>query len=301
MTILQLKYVIAVAASASMREAANRLFITQPALSLAINELEEELKIVIFNRTNRGISLTKEGEEFLIYAKQAVSQFKLIEDKYDGNSEKKNHFSVSIQHYVFAIHAFVNTIRQYEEDEYDYSIHETRTDEVLNDVKNLKSEIGILSYSASNEKIIKKLIKEYQLRFIPLMIKKTYVYVWKEHPLSNCEELSVEDLKAYPCIAFDQSGNNEFYLTEEALGDYDFKKIIKSTDRATTAELMVALNGYSIGTGIMIDNLALKEGFITIKLKEEDPLTIGYIVKKNHKLSEIGEKYIKEIMKYKEK
>ena len=300
MTILQLKYVIAVASSTSMREAANRLIITQPALSLAINDLEEELGIVLFNRTNRGISLTNEGEEFLIYAKQAVSQFELIEDKYEKNSDGRRQFSVSLQHYVFAIHAFVNTIKKFDSEEYNYSIHETRTDEVLNDVKTLKSEIGIISYSSSNEKIIRKLLKEYQLKFVPIMTKNTYVYVWKKHPLADREELSLADLEGYRCVSFDQSSDNNFYLSEEALSNYDFKKIIKSTDRATSAELMVALNGYSIGTGIMIESFSLKSGFNTIKLKEEDPLTIGYIVKENHSLSEIGETYVEELAKYKE-
>ena len=300
MTILQLKYVIAIASSTSMREAANRLIITQPALSLAINDLEEELGIVLFNRTNRGISLTNEGEEFLIYAKQAVSKFELIEDKYEKNSDGRRQFSVSLQHYVFAIHAFVNTIKKFDSEEYNYSIHETRTDEVLNDVKTLKSEIGIISYSSSNEKIIRKLLKEYQLKFVPIMTKNTYVYVWKKHPLADREELSLADLEGYPCVSFDQSSDNNFYLSEEALSNYDFKKIIKSTDRATSAELMVALNGYSIGTGIMIESFSLKSGFNTIKLKEEDPLTIGYIVKENHSLSEIGETYVEELAKYKE-
>lgn len=300
MTILQLKYVIAIAKSSSMREAANYLFITQPALSQAISDLEAELGVTLFNRNSRGVTLTKEGEEFLVYAKQAVSQFELIEDKYEGRRSGRENFSVSLQHYVFAIHAFVNTIKQYEYGEYTYSVHETRTDEVLEDVRNLRSEIGIISYSSSNEKIMKKLLKEYQLKFIPLMIKETYVYVWNEHPLSDKKELSLEDLENYPCVSFDQSSNNSFYLSEEALSNYDFKKIIKSTDRATSAELMVALNGYSIGTGIMIDSFSLKEGFVAIKLKEEDPLTIGYIVKDKHSMSEIGDAYIKELKKYKE-
>lgn len=298
MTILQLKYVIAVASSSSMREAANRLFITQPALSLTITDLEDEIGTRLFERNNRGVSLTKEGEEFLIYAKQAVSQFELIEEKYEENKSGRKQFSVSLQHYVFAIHAFVNTVKKYEIEEYNYSVYETRTDEVLINVKNLKSEIGIISYSTSNEKIIKKLFKEYQLEFVPLMTKDTYVYVWKQHPLAKHDEISLEELSDYPCVAFDQNSDNSFYLTEEALGDYDFRKSIKSTDRATSAELMIALNGYSIGTGIMIDSLALKGGFVMIKLKEEDPLTIGYIVKKNHNLSEIGETYIEELKRY---
>ena len=300
MTFLQLKYVIATANSGSFREAARRLFVSQPALSSTIRELEEELDIQLFERTNKGIRVTEQGNEFLIYAKEAVSQYELIEDRYLNRDNDKKHFSVSMQHYVFAVHAFVSVVKEFHRKKYVYSVHETRTDEVLNNVKNLKSEIGVISYSNSNEKVMKKLFREYQLKFIPLIIRNTYVYVWREHPLAGKKELSLDELGEYPCVSFDQSSESDFYLSEEALGDYDFNKLIKSTDRATTAELMSALNGYSIGTGNMIDSMALKDGFVTIKLKEEDPLTIGYIIKEKHTLSDIGEKYIEELLKYKE-
>lgn len=300
MTFLQLKYVIATANSGSFREAARRLFVSQPALSSTIRELEEELDIQLFERTNKGIRVTEQGNEFLIYAKEAVSQYELIEDRYLNRDNDKKHFSVSMQHYVFAVHAFVSVVKEFDRKKYVYSVHETRTDEVLNNVKNLKSEIGVISYSNSNEKVMKKLFREYQLKFIPLIIRNTYVYVWREHPLAGKKELSLDELGEYPCVSFDQSSESDFYLSEEALGDYDFNKLIKSTDRATTAELMSALNGYSIGTGNMIDSMALKDGFVTIKLKEEDPLTIGYIIKEKHTLSDIGEKYIEELLKYKE-
>lgn len=300
MTFLQLKYIIATANSGSFREAARRLFVSQPALSSTIRELEEELDIQLFERTNKGIRVTEQGNEFLIYAKEAVSQYELIEDRYLNRDNDKKHFSVSMQHYVFAVHAFVSVVKEFDRKKYVYSVHETRTDEVLNNVKNLKSEIGVISYSNSNEKVMKKLFREYQLKFIPLMIRNTYVYVWREHPLAGKKELSLDELGEYPCVSFDQSSESDFYLSEEALGDYDFNKLIKSTDRATTAELMSALNGYSIGTGNMIDSMALKDGFVTIKLKEEDPLTIGYIIKEKHTLSDIGEKYIEELLKYKE-
>lgn len=300
MTMLQLKYVIKIANSASMREAASKLYISQPALSASIHELEEELGIKLFNRNNKGISLTEEGTDFLAYAKQAVSQYEIIEDRYIEKDRGKKHFSVSMQHYVFAVHAFIAAVKQFSDVRYTYSIHETKTDEVLNNVRDLKSEIGLLSYSKSNENILKKIFREYQLEFYPLMIKETFVYVWKEHPLADYKELSLEDLSQYPCVSFDQGSKNEFYLSEEALGDYDFNKLIKSNDRATSAELMVGLNGYSIGTGIMTDSAALADGFVCIKLKEEDPLTIGYIIRKDYRLSDVGEKYIEELNKYKE-
>lgn len=300
MTILQLKYVLAIANSSSMREAASKLYVSQPALSATIHELEEELGIKIFDRNNKGITLSKQGSEFLVYAKQAVSQYELIEDRYIEKGKDKKHFSVSMQHYVFAVHAFVDTVKDYDISKYEYSVYETRTDEVLTNVKNLKSEIGIVAFSNSNENIMKKLFREYQLEFYPLMVRDTFVYVWKEHPLANRSEISLEELKEYPCVSFDQSSDNDFYLSEEALGNYEFDKVIKSNDRATSSELMAKLNGYSIGTGIMTGSITLKDELVTIKLKEEDPLTIGYIVRKNHKLSDIGLRYIEEINKYKE-
>lgn len=300
MTILQLKYVIALAASTSMREAASRLFISQPALSSTIRELEEELNIQIFERTNKGISITENGRDFLVYAKQAVSQYELIEDRYIVKDKDKKHFSVSMQHYVFAVHAFVDTVKEFDASKYVYSVHETKTDEVLSNVKNLKSEVGVISYANSNEKVMKKLFREYQLQFAELMKRDTYVYMWKSHPLAKNSELSLNELEEYPCVSFDQNSESEFYLSEEALGNYDFSKLIKTNDRASSAELMVALNGYSIGTGNMIDSMALKKGFTSIKLKEEDPLTIGYIIRNNHTLSDIGARYIMELEKYKE-
>lgn len=301
MTILQLKYAIAIANSGSFREAAGKLFVSQPALSSTIKELEEELDIQIFERTNKGIQVTESGNEFINYAKEAVSQYELIEDRYLDRDKGKRHFGVSMQHYVFAVHAFVNTVKELDHEKYVYSVRETRTNEVLLDVKNLKSEVGVIAYSANNEKILRKLLREYNLRFETLMVKNTYVYLWKDHPLADCEEVSLEDLEEYPCVSFDQSSDSEFYLSEEALSNYDFSKLIKSTDRATTAELMSSLKGYSIGTGVMVDSQAIKNDFVTVKLKEEDPLTIGYIVRENHKLSDIGEAYIRELEKYKNK
>lgn len=183
----------------------------------------------------------------------------MIEDRYIQKEGEKKHFSVSMQHYVFAVHAFVKTVKKCDAGKYIYSVHETRTAEVLTNVRDIKSEIGVISYSKSNEKIMRKLFREYQLGFHPLMVRETFAYVWKGHPLSEKKEIFLEELKDYPCVSFDQSSDNDFYLTEEALGDYEF---------------------------------------ISIKLKEEDPLTIGYIIRNNHKLSEFGETYIEELKKY---
>ncbi len=300
MNINQIRYVLKVAASSSMREAATGLYVSQPALSASIRELEEELGILIFERTNKGISLTEDGREFLSYAKKVVAQYEVLEDRYISVGRDKEQFSVSTQHYNFAIKSFTEVIKQFEPEKFLFSIHETRTSEVLENVRDFKSEIGIVSYSGANEALIKKLIREYQLEFTPLMRRETYIYFWKNHKLAKRKTISLEELKTYPCISFDQSDDSNFYLTEEAMADYDYDKMIKSDDRATTMELIATLGGYSIGSGMLSGDDAILKGLVSVKLKEEDPLTIGYIVRRGSNLSKYGEAYISEIEKYKE-
>ena len=300
MNINQLKYVLEVAGSSSMREASTKLYVSQPALSASIHDLEEEIGILIFERTNKGISLTDEGREFLSYVKKAVGQYQILEERYLSRDSDKEHFSVSTQHYNFAIKAFTEVIREMEPDKFIFSIHETKTKEVLEDVRSLKSEVGIVSFSGSNEALYKKLFRDYQLEFVPLMRRDTYVYVWRDHPFAGREVISIEEMKAYPCISFDQSDDSNFYLTEEAMADYAFDKMIKSDDRATTMEIIAELDGYSIGSGMLSGANAILQGLVAIKLKEEDPLTIGYITRRGSVMSSYGKRYVEELMKYRE-
>ena len=280
MNINQLKYVLEIADSSSMREASTRLYISQPALSASIRELEEELGILIFERTNKGISLTDEGRDFISYAKKAVGQYEILEDRYLAKDSGRERFSVSTQHYNFAIKAFTAVIQSMQPEKYSFSIHETKTKEVLDDVRSLKSEVGVVSFSGSNEAVIRKLFRDYDLEFTPLMKKETYVYVWKDHELAGRKEISIEEMQKYPCISFDQSDDGRFYLTEEAMADYSFDKMIKSDDRATSMEIIAELGGYAIGSGMLSEEDAVLQGLTSIKLKEEDPLTIGYITRK---------------------
>ncbi|XME03104.1 LysR family transcriptional regulator [Lachnospiraceae bacterium C1.1] len=300
MNITHLKYVIEVAASSSIREAATKLFISQPALSSSIKELEEELGILIFKRSNKGISLTDAGREFLSYAKKAVSQYEILEERFISRDSDKERFSVSTQHYTFAIRAFANVVKKWNPDRFFFSIRETRTQEVLDDVASLRSEVGIISFSGNNEELYKKLFKDNQLEFTPLMKRDTYIYVWKDHILAGLSEISIEELSEYPCVTFNQADDSNLYLTEEALADYDFKKMIKSDDRATTMELIADLGGYSIGSGMLSDTDAVLKGLVSIKLKEEDPLTIGYITRRDSELSQYGKDYLEEILRYRE-
>jgi len=300
MNITQIKYVLQVAASRSMREAAAGLFISQPALSESISDLEDELGIRIFDRSNKGVSLTDEGREFIEYAKKAVSQYEILEERYLSKAGDRELFSVSTQHYNFAIKAFTRVISEMAPEKYRFSIHETKTKEVLDDIAGMRSEVGIVSFSHSNEDVLRKLFKSEKLSFTPLMRRETYVYVWKDHPYAGRKEITIDEMKCYPCVSFDQTGDSSVYLSEEAMADHEFEKMIKSDDRATTMEIIAELGGYSIGSGMLAGGDNVLQGLVSIKLKEEDPLIIGYIVREGSALSKYGKAYVEELLKYKE-
>ncbi len=300
MTLAQLRYAITVANASSMNEAARNLFISQPSLSAAIKDLEEEIGVELFRRTNRGISVTPEGEEFIGYARQVVEQYQLIETKYVNKEQVKKKFSVSMQHYTFAVNAFVEMVKQFGMDKYEFAVHETKTYDVISDVKNYKSEIGILYINDFNRQVLTKLFHEYNLEFHELLECGIYVYMWKGHPLANQKEIALEELAEYPCLSFEQGNYNSFYFAEEVLSTYDYKQLIKANDRATLLNLMVGLNGYTLCSGIICEDLNGSD-YCAIKLKSDEVMTIGYLVRKGVAISKLGQKYIEEISKYKDK
>lgn len=300
MTLAQLRYAITVANAKSMNEAARRLFISQPSLSTAVKELEEEIGIEVFRRTNRGISVTPEGEEFIGYARQVVEQYELVEAKYIAKENSKKKFSVSMQHYTFAVNAFVELVKQFGMDEYEFEVHETKTYDVIEDVKNFKSEVGILYLNEFNQKVLTKLFHECNLEFHEVMKCSIYVYLWKGHPLAGREEIALEELEEYPCLSFDQGVNNSFYFAEEVLSTYDYKRLIKANDRATLLNLMVGLNGYTLCSGIICEELNGSD-YVAVKLKSDEEMSIGYLVRKGVNISALGQKYLEEIMKFKDK
>lgn len=299
MTLTQLKYAITVTKSNSMNEAARMLFISQPSLSASIKELEEEIGIELFRRTNRGVFVTPEGEEFIGYAKQVVEQYRLIEAKYIQKEQVKKKFSVSMQHYTFAVNAFVEMVKQFGMDEYEFAIHETQTYKVIEDVKNFKSEIGILYINDFNRKILKKLFGEFNLEFTEILQCHIYVYMWKGHPLAGKKEIELEELADYPCLSFEQGEYNSFYFAEEVLSTYEYKRIIKADDRATMLNLMVGLNGYTLCSGIICEELNGSD-YCAVKLKADEVMSIGYLKRKGIAISELGKKYLEEIARYQE-
>ena len=300
MTLTQLKYAITVSEAGSMNQAAKELFISQPSLSLAIRDLEEEIGVELFRRSSRGILLTPDGEEFIGYAKQVVEQYQLIESKYVQKEKVKKKFSVSMQHYTFAVNAFVEMVKQFGMDEYEFAVHETKTYEVIEDVRTFRSEIGILYLNEFNRKVLTKLFAEYNLEFHEILRCGVYVYMWKGHPLANKKEIDMEELAEYPCLSFEQGSYNSFYFAEEVLSTYQYKRLIKANDRATMLNLMVGLNGFTLCSGIICEDLNGSD-YCAVKLDSDEIMTIGYIARKGVNISALGKKYLEEISRYKDK
>ena len=300
MTLMQMKYAIAVADTKSMNEAARSLFITQPSLSASIKELENEIGVELFKRTNRGITVTPEGEEFLGYARQVVEQYRLIESKYIEKENVRKKFSVSMQHYTFAVKAFVETVKKAGMDSYEFAANETTTYDVMENVRNFKSEIGVLYLNDFNEQVLMKIIREKGLEFEELFACDTYVYLWSGHPLAGQSVISMEELDEYPCLSFDQGRNSSLYLAEEMKSTYDYKRLIKANDRATLLNFMIGLNAYTLCSGIICEELNGSD-YMAIPLKETEKMRIGYVKRKGASISHIGQIYIEELKKYKEK
>lgn len=299
MTLQQLKYALTIADCGSMNEAAKQLFISQPSLSETMKELETEIGLDIFLRSNRGIVITPEGEEFLGYARQVTEQFGLLQSKYIDKKVKEK-FSVSTQHYTFAVKAFVETVKQIGMEQYEFAVHETTTISVIENVKNFKSEIGVLYENDFNEKVLNKIFKENGLEFVELFSCDTFVYLWSGHPLAKQDVITMEELDEYPCLSFDQGKNNSLYLAEEMKSTYEYRRLIKANDRATLLNLMIGLNAYTLCSGIICEDLN-GDDYKAVPLRETEKMRIGYIKRKGAKVSHIGELYIEELKKYKEK
>ena len=290
---------LTIADCGSMNEAAKQLFISQPSLSETMKELETEIGLDIFLRSNRGIVITPEGEEFLGYARQVTEQFGLLQSKYIDKKVKEK-FSVSTQHYTFAVKAFVETVKQIGMEQYEFAVHETTTISVIENVKNFKSEIGVLYENDFNEKVLNKMFKENGLEFVELFSCDTFVYLWSGHPLAKQDVITMEELDEYPCLSFDQGKNNSLYLAEEMKSTYEYRRLIKANDRATLLNLMIGLNAYTLCSGIICEDLNGND-YKAVPLKETEKMRIGYIKRKGAKVSHIGELYIEELKKYKEK
>ena len=302
MTLNQLRYAIAVSEEGTLNKAAERLYIAQPSLTKSIKELEKELGFELFSRTKRGMALTPEGENFILFARDLYGRYEDMIERFGSGEGFRKKFSVSTQHYSFAVKAFVEMVKNFDTAEYEFAIMETKTKDVIHDVANLKSEIGVLYLSDFNRQAIKKLLRGYNLEFYHLINCDAYVYLWKGHPLARKRGITFDQLKDYPCLSFDQGDQSSFYYAEEILTTNEYPRTIKANDRATMLNLMVGLNGYTLCSGIICEELN-GDDFVAVPYKADKSnpnsiMELGYITLKDSKLSYVGELYVKELRKY---
>lgn len=291
MRIQQLEYLERIVEAGSINEAAKRLFLTQPSLSNAVKELENEMGIQIFQRSSGGISLTAEGREFMTYSKQILDQVNLMNERYKNGQQRKQSFSVSAQHYAFVVHAFVELIKSVNANEYQFTLRETETQNIFNDLAQFKSELGILYTNGFNQKIMQRLFKENNLVFTPLFVAKPHIFVSRYNPLTSKSSVNLSDLEDYPYLSYEQGEVNSFYFSEEILSTLSHKKSIKVSDRATIFNLMVGLNGYTISSGIISSKLN-DDKIVAIPLNVDDDITMGWLKHRQVELSPLAERYL---------
>ena len=299
MTLTQLHYLMVIAETNSLNKAAEQLYMSQPSLTSAMKELERELGITLFYRSGRGVTLTGDGAEFLLYAKQLYGQYENILEKYGKGGSRRKKFGVSTQHYSFAVKAFVDMAKQFDMSKYEFAIRETMTAAVISDVSTMKSEIGVLYLCDFNRKSMKKLLNSASLEFHHLIDCQAYVYIWKGHPLAKERSITFEQLKDYPCLSFEQGDNSSFYLSEEILSTNEYSQMIRANDRATMLNLMVGLNGYTLCSGIICEELNGSD-YLTVPFEDDERnqnsvMEIGYVTRKNSTLSRIGGLYVEEL------
>lgn len=302
MTLTQLNYLITIAETKSLNKAAELLYVSQPSLTSAMKELEKELGITLFYRSGRGVTLTNDGTEFLLYAKQIYGQYESVLEKYGKGGARKKKFGVSAQHYSFAVKAFVDMAREADLTKYEFALRETKTAEVISDVCTMRSEIGVLYLCDFNRSAMEKLLKSSGLEFHHLLDCQAYVYLSKRHPLSGEPSICFAQLEDYPCLSFEQGDNSSFYFAEEILSTNEYARMIKANDRATMLNLMVGLNGYTLCSGIICEELNGNE-FVAVPFQDDGQnrnsvMEIGYITRKNTIMSSLGERYIQAMKGY---
>lgn len=295
MRIQQLHYIVKIVETGSMNEAAKQLFITQPSLSNAVRDLEREMGIEIFIRNPKGITLTKDGVEFLSYARQILEQTALLEERYKSKNTNRELFSVSSQHYAFVVNAFVSLLEGTDMSRYELFLRETRTYEIIDDVKNFRSEIGVLFLNSYNHDVLTKMFDDNHLTYTNLFRTRPHIFVSKNNPLASKKLVTMEDLEEFPYLSYDQGIHNSFYFSEEIFSQIRHKKSIVVSDRATLFNLLIGLNGYTIATGILNSNLN-GDNIVSIPLDVEDMIDIVYIRHEKANLSKMGERFIEYLL-----
>ncbi|WP_295236216.1 LysR family transcriptional regulator [Veillonella sp.] len=297
MTLQQLKYILMIAETGSITEAARRLYISQPSLSNALHDIEKTVKEPLFIRQRNGVILTQFGQQFIGYARSVCQQMELLEDTFINNQPEKVRFAVSTQHYTFTANAFVDMVKQFGEDRFEFILNETRTYQILEDVKNRFSDLGVLYISANNETVLRKEIAQRQLTFTPLFTTKPHVFLRRHHPLAHKKNITLDDLKPYARLNFLQGPYESEYYAEEILSTLPTDKIVRISDRASVVNLLIGLDGYTVSSGIMPSYLQ-GDALIAVPLAVKETITIGYIQLANQPLSTLATLYVNALKNY---
>ncbi|MBQ5311886.1 MAG: LysR family transcriptional regulator [Oscillospiraceae bacterium] len=297
MTLQQLRYIIEIAETGSITMAAQRLFIAQPSLSKSVAELEKEMGITIFNRSNRGVYLSEDGTKFLSYARQIVEQAELLENEYKAAAPARRIFAVSAQHYAFVVNAFVALVREYGRNRYEFSLRELKTAEIIEDVRTHRSDIGIIFLSKFNREVISHILQDDDLQFEKLFTAKPHVFVSKQNPLVGRKKVTLDDLRDYPRLTYDQGIKNSFYFAEELHITAESPKNIIVSDRATLFNLLIGLDGYTISSGVLSHDLN-GDNIVAIPLESDERMEIGYIITTDRPKNEMTERYLDHLRSY---
>ena len=293
MTLQQLRYLIAISEHNSINAAAQSLYVSQSNLSTAMKELERELGITIFTRSNRGVTLTNDGAELLGYARQVIEQADIMENRYARGRTEHMRLAVSTQHYYFSLQAFINVAEQCASDKYDFILRECATGQIIDDVRTFRSEIGVLYLDGFNERVLTKALADASLSFSPLFDAQVHVFVGENHPLAGRLSLKLEDLEDYPRYSFEQGVANSFYYSEEPFGHLPHDRNIRFTDRGTLTNLLTSFNGYTISTGVLSSEM--HSGIVSIPLEVDERMQVGYIMHDERRPSTLLLRYIDEL------
>ncbi|AXL11326.1 LysR family transcriptional regulator [Microbacterium foliorum] len=292
-TLQQLQYFIDVAAEGSITAAADLLYVAQPTMSAAMKDLETRVGRTLLSRSARGVTLTGDGVEFLGYARQVVEQAELLEQRYLGRPPSRRLLGVSTQHYSFAVDAFVRMVKSTNAAEYEFSLRETRTWDIIEDVRTLRSELGILFRNDFNRNVIDKLLRDSGLAFHPLFLAEPHIFVSRRNALAARKRATLDDLVGLPRLTFDQGANNSFYFAEEILSTLSSAQEIRVSDRATIFNLMIGLDGYTISTGIISDDLDPE--IVAVPLDVDERIEIGWVGRTAIPLTEQAQRYLAEV------
>ena len=295
MNIQQLRYVVAIANSGTFREAAEKMYVSQPSLSISVRDLEKELGFKIFRRTSSGTFLTRRGMEFYEKAQELVKGFDVFQNQYANPEEEKKEFSISSQHYDFLPPLITQFSVLYPENK-DFRIFESPTVQILDEVAQGHSELGIIYLNKQNTKGIMQRVDKLGLEVVDLIPFQTHIYLRKGHPLAKKESLVMEDLAHLPTVRFTQEKDEYLYYSENFVDTSSSSQLFNVTDRATLNGILERTDAYATGSGFL-DSQSVN-GITVIPLIDDLNNKMVYVKREEVDLSPVAEKFVQVMEAY---